>query len=710
MRTAAERAAERTARAWRERVPGRPLLADAPELERASAGLDAAAEEEVRAWQGVVFDLVREEGAAKRTTARLASLGVNGAGLTVMLAVFAHTGGLTGAEVVVAGGTSAVGQKVLEAIFGDQAVRTLAARAREDLVERVDRLLRAEAQRFHALLDEAAPEADTFAPPARAPSTRSAAPREQTPRRPTSPRSARRPTWPRAGSRTPTSPRHAPSSRRPARGSGSASSRPSSRSRARPAPASRSSSTCSPARSSPRSDAAGRRPRPGRRRSGATARTRSSTGSRSGAATSVDGGRPRRARPARPARLRFGRDVAPCRVGARRRPRRPRALGGRAAEVRRRLAARPLPAPARDARGRDGGRPQPGRLAPGGRRRARGARTWSGCSNGTACRSCRSPSSPRGRATGSPSCGACCAERVEGTRRGGRAARGRPRAGARRPRRRLRRDARTASGRRTGRGCSRRSRRPRASRPSCAPSPTRTGAAARSRPAGRSCAGSSASGPIRCAGSACPSRRSRRCGPRCRRPPTCSAPRWRARRAGSPTARPRAYRSRGPGSRARRPSPRTTASPTGSTVPSRPPISACRRRRWWRAAGLLQSLLALAVLAGAVWLTALGVLGWLRIEDVVPLPEVSGIPIPTWLLLGGAAVGILLAFLFRLANGVGAKRRARRAGRSLREQVEAVADELVLGPVERELVAHADLCAAVETAWGRPRARPPRSV
>jgi hypothetical protein len=163
VRTAAERAAEQTARAWRERVPGRALLEDAPALERATAGLAAAAEEEVRAWQGVVFDLVRDEGASKRATARVASLGVNGAGLTVMLAVFAHTGGLTGAEVVVAGGTSAVGQKVLEAIFGDQAVRTLASRAREDLVERVDRLLREEANRFHALLDDAVPEADSFA-------------------------------------------------------------------------------------------------------------------------------------------------------------------------------------------------------------------------------------------------------------------------------------------------------------------------------------------------------------------------------------------------------------------------------------------------------------------------------------------------------------------------------------------------------------------
>jgi hypothetical protein len=125
--------------------------------------LEAAAESEVRAWQGVVFDLVREEGGSKRATARLASLGVNGAGLTVMLAVFAQTGGLTGAEVVVAGGTSAVAQKVLEAIFGDQAVRTLAAQAREDLFARVDSLLRADAARFDVLLDAAAPEAESFA-------------------------------------------------------------------------------------------------------------------------------------------------------------------------------------------------------------------------------------------------------------------------------------------------------------------------------------------------------------------------------------------------------------------------------------------------------------------------------------------------------------------------------------------------------------------
>jgi hypothetical protein len=163
IRAAAERASERASRAWREHTSGRALLSDSTTFDRASRELEARTEDEVRAWQGFVFELVSREGESKRTTARLASLGVNGAGLTVMLAVFAHTGGLTGAEVVVAGGTSAIGQKVLEAIFGDQAVRTLAARAREDLLERAEQLLRADAVRFDELLDATAPDAESVA-------------------------------------------------------------------------------------------------------------------------------------------------------------------------------------------------------------------------------------------------------------------------------------------------------------------------------------------------------------------------------------------------------------------------------------------------------------------------------------------------------------------------------------------------------------------
>jgi len=155
--TAADRAAERAASSWRGSAAGRVLSHDAARLDAASPDLPERTSEEIRAWQGFVFDLVSAEGADKRTTARLASLGVNGAGLTVMLAVFVQSGGLTGAEVAVAGGTTALSQKVLEALFGDQAVRSLAARAREDLLARVGGLLDVEAARFDELLAPVAP-------------------------------------------------------------------------------------------------------------------------------------------------------------------------------------------------------------------------------------------------------------------------------------------------------------------------------------------------------------------------------------------------------------------------------------------------------------------------------------------------------------------------------------------------------------------------
>jgi hypothetical protein len=154
---AADRAAERAADSWRARPGGAELLQDAGRLDAASPALLDRTREQVRAWQGFVFDLVSREAASKRAGARIASLGVNGAGLAVMIAVFASTGGLTGTELVVAGGTSAVGQKVLEALLGDQAVRALAERAREDLLERAHVLLEDEAARFHQRIADFAP-------------------------------------------------------------------------------------------------------------------------------------------------------------------------------------------------------------------------------------------------------------------------------------------------------------------------------------------------------------------------------------------------------------------------------------------------------------------------------------------------------------------------------------------------------------------------
>ena len=98
--------------------------------------------------------MVRKEGADKRTTARFLAYGVNGLGVALMVVVFASTAGITGAEVGIAGGSAVVGQKLLEAVFGDQAVRRLAAAARKDLNQRVNALLEAERRRFVEQLDK----------------------------------------------------------------------------------------------------------------------------------------------------------------------------------------------------------------------------------------------------------------------------------------------------------------------------------------------------------------------------------------------------------------------------------------------------------------------------------------------------------------------------------------------------------------------------
>jgi len=161
VRAAADGAAERTVDAWRVRPSGRALLAErARALGHSSDGFRPALEREVRAWQGRVLELVSQEGADRRTRARLATFGTNGIGLVAMLAVFSSTGGLTGAELLIAGGTTAAGHKVLEAVFGDSAVRALAAEARADLMARVEDMLATERRRFDDLVDAASPDVD----------------------------------------------------------------------------------------------------------------------------------------------------------------------------------------------------------------------------------------------------------------------------------------------------------------------------------------------------------------------------------------------------------------------------------------------------------------------------------------------------------------------------------------------------------------------
>ena len=133
-----------SAAARRRRGP-RPRLARLPR-----AGPSAS----VRDWQHDVLEMVRTEGADKRTTARFLAFGVNGlVGRADGRRLRPHRRASTGAEAGIAGGSAVLGQKLLEAVFGDQAVRRLAERARRDLEPRVSELLDAERGRYTDLLD-----------------------------------------------------------------------------------------------------------------------------------------------------------------------------------------------------------------------------------------------------------------------------------------------------------------------------------------------------------------------------------------------------------------------------------------------------------------------------------------------------------------------------------------------------------------------------
>jgi hypothetical protein len=137
--------------AWQLLPAGRQVLGQDPP--RHTAEDLAEVEEAIAAWQDGVVATVRERAGSKVALARGMSLGVNGVGVTLMMALFASTGGLTGGEVAVAGGTAAVSQALLTAIFGEQAVRDLAAAARTDLLQRVEALADARHGRLrHRLL------------------------------------------------------------------------------------------------------------------------------------------------------------------------------------------------------------------------------------------------------------------------------------------------------------------------------------------------------------------------------------------------------------------------------------------------------------------------------------------------------------------------------------------------------------------------------
>ncbi|MFI2294094.1 GTPase [Isoptericola sp. NPDC019571] len=139
-------------------------------------------------------------------------------------------------------------------------------------------------------------------------------------------------------------------------------------------------------------------------------------------------------------------------------------------------------------------------------------------------------------------------------------------------------------------------------------------------------------------------------------------------------------------------------------------LEAARRPRWWAAVGAVQWLLLAAAVVGLLWLGAAAAVEYFRLPPLIlPVLTVdltaSGggvleVPWPTLLAIGGLLAGLLLALVARVFTAWGARRRASRVRRRLRESVSGVADRLVRVPVGDELAALARCRAAAAIAAG----------
>jgi hypothetical protein len=148
----ADVAAGNAATQWAADPAGALLLEAHPGLWGHGPELEADARAQLTEWLGRLTRMVEERGQSRRAFAFAASLGVNAIGVVAMLAVFAHSAGLTGGEVAIAGGTAVVNQKLLEALIGEAAVADIIRAAERDLRRTLHSALEGDARRFLDLL------------------------------------------------------------------------------------------------------------------------------------------------------------------------------------------------------------------------------------------------------------------------------------------------------------------------------------------------------------------------------------------------------------------------------------------------------------------------------------------------------------------------------------------------------------------------------
>lgn len=154
--TRLDRAARAVAIGWEVDPAGRDLLTT--DLRRTGAESVLDTEATIDEWLAGLTAMVENEAPGRFRAARVASTGVNAAAVGTILALLASTGGLTGAEVGVAGAAAAAQQGILEHILGKAAASSLAGAARDGLLSSIQSVFEAEAGRFHRILAAATDE------------------------------------------------------------------------------------------------------------------------------------------------------------------------------------------------------------------------------------------------------------------------------------------------------------------------------------------------------------------------------------------------------------------------------------------------------------------------------------------------------------------------------------------------------------------------
>ena len=129
----ATEAARRVASEWSSREGPAAQLGRDPTLWSASPDLAARIQPRLQEWVASIATDVQARGAGKRDLAFGVSLGVNALTVAAMVGVFAHTAGVTGTELGIVAATGFLNQKLMQAIFGEAAMREMIANARERL-------------------------------------------------------------------------------------------------------------------------------------------------------------------------------------------------------------------------------------------------------------------------------------------------------------------------------------------------------------------------------------------------------------------------------------------------------------------------------------------------------------------------------------------------------------------------------------------------